>query len=231
MAVGLDGERGEPVERPVDLGVRAAPCAPDIPRQHDVVVERGDVADDVAGDEPQPVHVEDAEGVGIGRAGAAALPGIARHQELVARHVERIEGILNSSRWRASSWASTSTQALRSSFQYSRHPVVEELARLEIGAEAAAGAGAHAGAAQHGDMQQREVAADADLPLIRWAGGGQRARVVRHDLAHDLLDRADMRLGMLGLAQVQAVGRARYARASAGPARRPRVRPGPSADQ
>jgi hypothetical protein len=40
-----------------------------------VVVERGDVADEIAGDEPQAVHVQDAERVGICLAGAAPLPG------------------------------------------------------------------------------------------------------------------------------------------------------------
>ena len=65
---------------------------PDIPRQHLVIIERGHVADDVAGDEPQSVHVEDTERARIGLAVAAELPGVARHQELVARHVERIEG-------------------------------------------------------------------------------------------------------------------------------------------
>ena len=41
-----------------------------------------------------PIHVEDAEVHRVGLAGAAALPGIARDQELVARHVDRIEGDL-----------------------------------------------------------------------------------------------------------------------------------------
>ena len=67
-------------------------AAPHVPRQHLAIVERGHVADDVAGDEPQTVHVEDGEGARIGLAAAAELPGVARHQELIARHVERIEG-------------------------------------------------------------------------------------------------------------------------------------------
>jgi hypothetical protein len=56
-----------------------------------VVVEGSHVADDVAGDEPQPVHVEDAEGGRVGLAAAAELPGVACDHELIARHVERVE--------------------------------------------------------------------------------------------------------------------------------------------
>ena len=49
--------------------------------------------------------------------------------------------------------------------------------------------------------------ADADLPLGRRASFCQRPRITGGDAVEDALDRADMRLGMLGVIELHAVGR------------------------
>src|SRR5947209_5835659 len=153
------------------------------------------------------MHVEDAEGLGIGRAGAAALPGIARDQELVARYVERIEGNLEQLALAGIELGVDQQPRLAVLVPVFGDPMVEELARLEIAAEAAARAGPHTGATQHGDVEQGEVPAYPDLPPVGRARFGEGPRIARHDLAHDLLDRADMRLGVLAVAQAEAIGR------------------------
>ena len=73
-------EKGE-----TQFAVLPAHCAPNVPRQHLTVVQRGDVADEVARNEPKSVHVEDAEGTRIGPSATAERPGIARDHELIPR--------------------------------------------------------------------------------------------------------------------------------------------------
>ena len=84
--------------------------------------------------------------------------------------------------------------------------MVDEHALLEVGAEAAARPRRHALGAQHGDMQQREVAADADDALAGRPGDRQRSPVLRGDGLEDLLDRPEMRLGVLLGAEREPVG-------------------------
>ena len=57
----------QPVEkRDIQLAVLPAHRAPNVPRQHLAIIQRGDVADKIARNEPKPVHVQDAEGIRIG---------------------------------------------------------------------------------------------------------------------------------------------------------------------
>ena len=62
-------------------------------------------------------------------------------------------------------------------------------------------------AAQHGDMQQREVPADADDALAGRARLRQRPAVLADDAVEHLLDAAHVRLGVLLGRQGDAVGR------------------------
>jgi hypothetical protein len=86
-------------------------------------------------------------------------------------------------------------------------PMVDVFLRAEVRGKAAAGARRDALPAQHGDMHQREVAADADLALACGPRRMQRSRIVRDDLRQHLLDRTDMRLLDLGTAQGHRIGR------------------------
>src|SRR5262245_52102989 len=56
-----------------------------------MIVQGGDVTNEVARNEPQPVHVEDAECTRIGPSATAERPGIARHHKLIPRDVGSIE--------------------------------------------------------------------------------------------------------------------------------------------
>ena len=159
-----------------------------------MVVERGDVADDVAGDEPQPVHVEDAEGLGSALPARQQLPGVAGDQELVARHVERIEGDPEQLALAGVELGVDQHPALRALVPVFGHPMVDELALLEVGAEAAAGP-------RRARPARRSMATCSRVkcrqtPTSRSPAGRacrQRPRVVRHDAVEHLLDRADMR--------------------------------------
>ena len=84
--------------------------------------------------------------------------------------------------------------------------MVEEHALLEVGAEAAARPRRHALGAQHGDMQQGEMAADADDPLAGRPRDRQRPLVPCGDGLEDLLDGTEMRLGVLLRAEREPVG-------------------------
>ena len=84
--------------------------------------------------------------------------------------------------------------------------MVDEFAFLEIGAEAAAGPRRYALRAQHGDMQQGEMAADADDPLAGRPCDRQRLLVLRRDGLEDLFDRTEVRLGMLLGAEREPIG-------------------------
>ena len=84
--------------------------------------------------------------------------------------------------------------------------MVDELALLEIGAEAAAGPRRHALGTQHGDMQQSEMATDADDPLAGRPRGRQRPLVPCGDGLEDLFDGPEMRLGVLLRAEREPVG-------------------------
>src|SRR3954471_1207934 len=66
MSIRLAANNCQPIEKgEIQLAVLPAHCAPNVPRQHLTVVQRGDVADEVARNEPKPVHIEDAEGTRI----------------------------------------------------------------------------------------------------------------------------------------------------------------------
>src|SRR5579872_359106 len=66
--------------------------APDVPRQDFGAVERGEIADQIAGDEPQAAQLRefDAEGVRVELAAPAFAPGVGGDQESIARDVERV---------------------------------------------------------------------------------------------------------------------------------------------
>src|SRR5215467_13456666 len=67
VSIKLAADNCQPIEKgEIQLAVLQAHCAPNVPRQHLTVVQRGDVADQVARNEPKPVHVEDAKGARIG---------------------------------------------------------------------------------------------------------------------------------------------------------------------
>ncbi|WP_407169725.1 hypothetical protein [Bradyrhizobium sp. ORS 111] len=78
-------------EGEIQLAVAPAHCAPDVPRQHLAIVQRGDVANEIAGDEPKSVHVENAECARVVDSVAAEQPGITGDHELIAWDVRRIE--------------------------------------------------------------------------------------------------------------------------------------------
>ena len=67
-----------------------------------------------------------------------SLPGVARHQELLARHVERIEGDGEQLALALIELGVDQHPALLALVPVFRDPVVDELALLEVGAEAAA---------------------------------------------------------------------------------------------
>ena len=79
-------EKGE-----IQFAVLPAHCAPNVPRQHLMVVQSSDVADEIARNEPKSVHVEDAEGTGISPSITTERPGIARDHELIPGDVCCIE--------------------------------------------------------------------------------------------------------------------------------------------
>src|SRR3954447_26337027 len=92
MSIRLAANNCQPIEKgEIQLAVLPTHCAPNVPRQHLTVVQRGDVADEVARNEPKPVHIEDAEGTRIGPSATAERPGIARDHELNPRDVCCIE--------------------------------------------------------------------------------------------------------------------------------------------
>src|SRR5712692_9111064 len=64
---------------------------PTVPGQEFTLGARGEVADQIATHEPQTMEVQDAEMLRIRASASAALPRIACHQELRARHIEWIE--------------------------------------------------------------------------------------------------------------------------------------------
>ena len=74
-----------------DGGVAAGHRSPDVPRKHFHVVQRREVSQQVLGDLHKASHIENAEGLRIGFALAAARPSLACHQKLVARNVKQIE--------------------------------------------------------------------------------------------------------------------------------------------
>src|SRR4029450_12728890 len=78
-----------------------------------------------------------------------------------------------------------------------RDPVVDELALLEVGAEAATRPRRDSLPAQHSDVEQRDMPADADHALAGWACLRQRPAVLAGDAVEHLLDAAHVGLGML----------------------------------
>src|SRR6266436_2029867 len=92
VSIRLAANNCQPIEKSeIQLAVLPAHCAPNVPRQHLTVVQSGDVADEVARNEPKSVHVEDAEGTRVGPSATAERPGIARDHELIPRDVCCIE--------------------------------------------------------------------------------------------------------------------------------------------
>jgi hypothetical protein len=127
-------------------------------------------------------------------------------QELPVRHVERIEGEAEELALARVQLRIDHDPAPLLLIPVFGDPMVEELAGLEIGAKATTRAGRQALAAQHGNLQQGEMAADADLPLLGRAGRSQGLRIMRHNAFQHAGDRPNMGLGMLPLAERNAVG-------------------------
>ncbi len=75
-----------------------------IPRQEFQLVQRRDSAREVAPHKPESMHVKDAEALGISSACAAQLPYPPADDELIARHIERIEGYRQLRRWISTPW-------------------------------------------------------------------------------------------------------------------------------
>ena len=73
----------------------------------------------------------------VGLAGAAPLPGVARDQELIARHVERIEGDAKQLALALVELGVNQRPTLRALVPAFGDPMVDEPGLLEIGAEAA----------------------------------------------------------------------------------------------
>jgi hypothetical protein len=73
--------------------------------------------------------------------------------------------------------------------------VVLELARDEVGAEAAAGARRDSPRAQNRDGEHREIAADPDQSILEPAGRGERPPVAEEQAVEHLRDGADVGFG------------------------------------
>ena len=200
-------EAGEAVdEGEIDLRVDQGHGAPVVPRQHLAVVERGHVANDVAGDEPEACHVQDPEGLRIGLAIAAQAPCVAGHQEPVARHLQRVEVDVEQGALTVVDLGIGQDPPPAGFVEVLRHPVVDELALREVGAEPAARPGRDPFAAEHRDVQQRVVAAAARETLAGQAGLRQRPRILDRDPLQDLFRAPYMRLAPLVLRKRDAVG-------------------------
>src|SRR4051812_27967779 len=67
VSIRLAADDSQPIEKgEIQFTIFAGHCAPDVPWQHFSVIQRSDIADDVAGNKPKSVHVEDAKGARIG---------------------------------------------------------------------------------------------------------------------------------------------------------------------
>ena len=199
--VGRAGQRGEPVEERQLVIFRrlvgAGHGAPDVPGQHLHVVERRDVAHQVAGDKPEAAQVEDAELRRIGVSRAALRPGVARDHEAVARHVEEVEVDRQLRPLQLVDLRiDENPAALSALFQYSQTQWSSKRPAIEIGAEAATGTGRHTLGAQHGDQQHGEMPADADEALVDRTSGGKRPAVLGEQALQHPLHGADVRLAL-----------------------------------
>ena len=114
---------------------------------------------------------------GIGLPGAAHLPGHAAGDELIARHVEGIEGDVERLALEGIQLGIHQVPAPLVGVPDLGDPVVFVVPGQEVGAEAAAGAGGYALVAQQRDQQQAEVAAVADQLALQGARLAERARV------------------------------------------------------
>ncbi len=138
-------QRGHAIERPQIIfgkrNVRADHHAPAVPGQNLHLVERHEIADQVAEHEPETVHVEDAERVRVGLTGATHLPRMAAGDETVARHVERGEGDAEHLALECVELCVHQNPAGLFSIPILANPVILEVIGQEVRAEPAAGAG------------------------------------------------------------------------------------------
>jgi hypothetical protein len=94
-----------------------------------------------------------------------ALPGFSGNQELIARRVARIERDVEQRALTGIQLGVEQLPALLGVVPEFGHPMIDELALLEVGGEAAAGARRDSLAAQHRHVQQAEMPAVADQAL------------------------------------------------------------------
>src|SRR5262249_53977537 len=182
-------ELGDAVEQRllfrVVLAVALAHEPPAVPGEELSLASRAEIAHQVPAHEPQAAQVEDAEALRILRSAAAALPRVARHQELRARDVEWVERNPEQLALYGIELRVDEPPRPRALVPDPADPVAREARRLEVSPEAAAGARRHAAGPQEGAEENGEVPAVADEAPRRRTRRRQRAGIEgQHAVEH-----------------------------------------------
>jgi len=145
-----------------------------IPRQDLDLVQGEEIADNVAPDKPEPVHVKNAEFVGVHFSGAAHFPCFAGGKERVSWNIQWVEVDFQDACLEGVELRVYHHPAFLRRVPVFAYPMVYVLVRVEIGAEAAAGSGWDAFVAQKRNEEKGEVSAVAYLALVNgsWCAEG-----------------------------------------------------------